>query len=90
MHPKAQTSYKESEGSDFGCSWEVQGMLTVGNPSTMRSVLGHNRWRGAIGERGERAGDKGAATGSACRWSQRLLAANSTSKKHILPMEEVN
>ena len=65
-------------------------MSTVGNARAMSSVLGHDSWRGAMGERGERAGDKGAAAGSACRWSQRLLAGNSTSKKHILPMEEVN
>lgn len=43
-----------------------------------------------MGGREERAGDKDTASSGACRWSQRLLAGNSTSEKHIVPMEEVN
>lgn len=35
------------EGSDFGCSWEVEGL---GNPRAMRSVLGRDSQRGAIRE----------------------------------------
>lgn len=37
-------------------------MLIVGNPRVMRSVLGHDSRRGAVGERGDRAGDKSSAT----------------------------
>lgn len=39
------------------------------------------------GERGERREGRGQRR---CHRSQRLLAGNGTSKKHILPMEEVN
>lgn len=67
-------------------------MLTVGNPRTMRSVLGHKSWRRAIGEGEERRrrGTKVLPPAVRAGSHRGFGLITALLKQHVLPMQEVN